>query len=793
MKAAASGQGCWPFDRITRFATFIRMNLSYSNRLSLNLLVGLVLLLVGASHQLRAQAPTYTPAQVERVAKLSELYGHIKFFHPYLGYKTINWDSAFAQAAPAVARATTDAETAAALRQLLAVLGDEASAVKVSGIKTAALPTTAADSMQVFLTADSTLVLKTNGYAGTADYAIPIKKLGGFVAQLPKAKAVLLDLRGRRALTDDERDFFRYALSYVGVERLFSTQVLPTAGLRMRNHSGFAPESGGTSGGYWSGYYTIAGQPVQPRQSARNRPLAILVNENAVLTQGLYALRTQPHVRLYTTAQLTDAQLAPTVKFPFSETISVEFRTGELVNPDGSTGLAGIATLPPTLKPEATQAYVLAQLRAPRPATIALAMGNALAAPTAPVAATYPPGNYPALGYRLLAGAKMWSIIHYFHAYKDLIPTDWNADLRTAIGELAAAPDSTGYALAVAHFYRHIQDGHGAITASPLRYYVGSGGAPVNIKFIDDKAVITRVYADSLVAKGLHVGDIITEINGEPIATRLARISAIQPASNEWTRRQYMSYRLLRSPVGTPIRVKLLGADNRLKTVTFISQPGSRLTPPADTSAVFRLLPGNLGYADLGRLETKDVGRMFEAFKQTKAIIFDMRGYPNGTAWVIAPRLTNKLNVAGARFFRYAPSEPDFPTGESSTSTQKYFFDQRLPASSDKPTYTGKTVMLIDERTQSQAEHTGLFFEAANGTEFIGSPTAGANGDVTSFAVPGGIRLAFSGHDVRHADGRQLQQVGLQPKIAVRPTVKGIRQGQDEVLARAIKYLNTTK
>jgi hypothetical protein len=29
--------------------------------------------------------------------------------------------------------------------------------------------------------------------------------------------------------------------------------------------------------------------------------------------------------------------------------------------------------------------------------------------------------------------------------------------------------------------------------------------------------------------------------------------------------------------------------------------------------------------------------------------------------------------------------------------------------------------MLIDERTQSQAEHAGLFFEAANGTIFIGS------------------------------------------------------------------------
>ena len=46
--------------------------------------------------------------------------------------------------------------------------------------------------------------------------------------------------------------------------------------------------------------------------------------------------------------------------------------------------------------------------------------------------------------------------------------------------------------------------------------------------------------------------------------------------------------------------------------------------------------------------------------------------------------------------------------------------------------------MLIDERAVSQSEHTGLFFEAANGMTFIGTPTMGANGDITSLTLPGG-------------------------------------------------------
>jgi C-terminal processing protease CtpA/Prc len=119
-----------------------------------------------------------------------------------------------------------------------------------------------------------------------------------------------------------------------------------------------------------------------------------------------------------------------------------------------------------------------------------------------------------------------------------------------------------------------------------------------------------------------------------------------------------------------------------------------------------------------------------------------------------------------------------------------YFFSQPLPPSEPGDwIYQGETVMLIDERAISQAEHTGLFLEAAAGTEFVGEPSAGANGDVTTFPLPGGIWVGFTGHDVRHADGRQLQRVGLQPDVPVAPTLEGLRAGRDEVLERALSHL----
>jgi hypothetical protein len=190
----------------------------------------------------------------------------------------------------------------------------------------------------------------------------------------------------------------------------------------------------------------------------------------------------------------------------------------------------------------------------------------------------------------------------------------------------------------------------------------------------------------------------------------------------------------------------------------------------------------------LDLLTVPQVDEMFEKFKDCPAIIFDDRGYPQGTAWQITPRLTERTDVVGAMFKRRDPASPDLPNGELLSSEEVTTFLQRLPRT-DKWRYHGKTVLLIDERTISQAEHTGLFFEAANGTKFIGSPTEGANGDVTNLSVPGGIYVRFSGQGVWHPDGRQLQRVGLQPDVEVRPTLAGIRAGKDEVLDKAVDYL----
>jgi C-terminal processing protease CtpA/Prc len=149
----------------------------------------------------------------------------------------------------------------------------------------------------------------------------------------------------------------------------------------------------------------------------------------------------------------------------------------------------------------------------------------------------------------------------------------------------------------------------------------------------------------------------------------------------------------------------------------------------------------------------------------------------------MTPYLNVKKETRGAMFLQ--------PLVEQGFTGRRTLFIQPLVQNPAIQPYAGKVIVLIDDRAISQAEHSCLFFEQAARVTFIGTHTHGSNGDVTAIRLPGGWRMWFTGQAVRHADGRQLQQVGIQPTIVAEPTIAGVRAGKDEVLDRAIQFATT--
>ena len=101
-----------------------------------------------------------------------------------------------------------------------------------------------------------------------------------------------------------------------------------------------------------------------------------------------------------------------------------------------------------------------------------------------------------------------------------------------------------------------------------------------------------------------------------------------------------------------------------------------------------------------------------------------------------------------------------------------------------------KIVFMTDGRAISYAESVmGYVADRKLGT-IVGGTTAGTNGNVATFPVPGGFTIAFTGMRVTGHDGKApFHLVGVKPDIASAPTIEGLRAGRDEVLERAVAVI----
>jgi len=746
-----------------------------------------MIVLAGSPPSVSAQA-SVDSARLERVMALGKLWGVVGLFHPYLAYRGINWDSALVVALPLAERATNREEYAAAVRRMLAPLGDPAT--RVIEPTPAAQPRAHADSAPVSRwLSDSVLLVDLGVIASSGSFERITQQLSELGPLFAAASATILDFRV--AVSAPDLEIVDYLWPGSGLDSFLVADTLFGPGERSRTYSGWVPEDGGGSGGYFAAWRTMDGTRVLPGQSARRIPVVVLANSRGALPSSIAALVGTGRAGIVLEGGTPPSMSAGAVRISLPDSLTAEIRLSEPVDRLGHGGGA-----PDTIVEEsalrgddsAALQVALRMVHADRPPAAPAAPLPAVA--IAPDPRPYREMAYPSPEYRLLAAFRIYTIMEYFHAYRALYGEDWDQVLRTFIPRFEAARDSLEYALAVAGMVSHIHDSHGFIGSPVLNAWRGRAPTAVRVRYIEHQPVIVGFLNDSAArAAGARIGDVVLTVDGMPVAKRFAVLAAAAASSTPQSREVNIAWRLLNGADSTTAQVEVRGRDGRTRQLSLQRNLSYwDATGSERQGDILKLLPGNIGYADLDRLPPTMVDSMFERFKDTKAIIFDMRGYPQSTAWQIAPRLTDRAAAQAASFERPLVDYPHGSGSETGETRTTLAFKQALPPT-EKWRYHGRTVMLIDGRTISQAEHTGLFFEAANGTVFIGSPTAGANGDVTNFYVPGGILIYFSGHDVRHIDGRQLQRVGLQPTVLVTPTIAGVQAGRDEVLERALKYL----
>ncbi len=405
-------------------------------------------------------------------------------------------------------------------------------------------------------------------------------------------------------------------------------------------------------------------------------------------------------------------------------------------------------------------------------------------------AARFDPSPYPSTELRILAAYKIWGVLHYFFAYRDLIDEDWDALFTQFLPRLIAAKDALAYNLAIAEWLTHAADTLTSAQSPTLTQYFGEAPVGLRVRIVEKHVTVTEVLDPEAAKAGVKVGDIIKKVDGETLVDRYKREDLYVPASTPQRLGVDVVHRILNGAEDSSAVLTMEDfAGNRKEIMLKRSKRFTPLLDAVPAGESMKTLRGGVGYVDLRRLKRAEVDAMFEKFRNAPAILFDARGsLAEDTIHAIAARLVSDSETAAAVVTGPVVTFPDIPQDGTANHTSSYFFLETIP---NLPLwkYAGKTVMLVDESTIGESEHAGLFLEAANKTEFVGSPSAGAYSVVSRFSVPGAVTISFSGEDVRHVNGGKLQRLGLQPILTVDPTLKGVRIGKDEVIEKALEFV----
>ncbi|AKP51211.1 S41 family peptidase [Cyclobacterium amurskyense] len=392
---------------------------------------------------------------------------------------------------------------------------------------------------------------------------------------------------------------------------------------------------------------------------------------------------------------------------------------------------------------------------------------------------------YPDDGFRLLSLFRYWNMINYFFPYKHLMDSDWNIKLKEYIPVFLDTENELEYELAALQLIGDIQDTHANIWGGgdKINAWKGSNFPPVNLRFIEDKLVVADFYNEEHIENtGLKVGDIITKINGRPIKEIVNEKSKYYPASNEAARLRNISIDILRSN-DDEVKIDFISEGAKENATSLKLYPKDSLDYftwfRKNYNKSYRKLENDIGYVTLATIKQEDIENIKKDFKNSKGIIIDIRNYPS----TFVPFSLGSFFVSSSTpFVKFTIGNINNP-GEFS-------FTKNLEIPSTGKSYKGKLVVLINEFSQSQAEYTAMAFRAGDNTTVIGSTTAGADGNVSSLFLPGGLKTMISGIGVYYPNREETQRIGIVPDIEVKPTIEGIKAGRDELLERAIEIIS---
>jgi C-terminal processing protease CtpA/Prc len=371
----------------------------------------------------------------------------------------------------------------------------------------------------------------------------------------------------------------------------------------------------------------------------------------------------------------------------------------------------------------------------------------------------------------------LWSAAEYFYPYFGKDRTDWSLAADEAFRRAAQDSGACEFLETLRRLAARLHDGHAYVShACDSLAFV----APIRWTWIGDELVVRSMA--QLAENGPHPGDVILTIDGQPTARRFEEVQAtISSATPQWAR-YWSQYLMSLSRTSTPVRLEYADSAGALRTVVIPRIRARSFPIESFPDSVREIRPG-IFYIDLGRIDDDVFEQMLPRLVSARGIVFDVRLYPRNVSKVVLAHLIDRPVLSPLcliPILRY----PD-RVGAEWDSTQ-WTIDP------EPPRIQAPVAFLIDGRAISWAETLLSFVENNHLGMLVGEPTAGADGNVASFMLPGGYEARFSGMRVLKPDGSPLHGIGILPTVPVSPTRSAFAEGRDRLLEEAIDTIGRT-
>jgi C-terminal processing protease CtpA/Prc len=435
---------------------------------------------------------------------------------------------------------------------------------------------------------------------------------------------------------------------------------------------------------------------------------------------------------------------------------------------------------------------------------------------------------------RVVGLAQVYQTCQQYFAWFEQVPDlDWTKAFQEYLPAVEKDQDTLAYYRTLQRFVALLEDGHTEVLL-PSRLKNSLDNLPLLVDYVEHQyVVVERMPSPEILEDDIPSGTVLLTINGDDTEDWL-KAHVFPFTSNPAMHAKRLAFNSMRCfskgekvslgvryPDGTS-HVRLITANR--DEIQWNKDLRERFRRPWTRRPVFGTEPltEHTVYIRYGEC-TSDVEQSFckymEALDKSKiqTLILDLRSNPGGdtpakslqqllSEPLIDPvimrmrcsiscmdancALMRKRGISEkeiARQVQAAVDHGDLPIGYSLGWLQP---ETHIEGSENA--FTGRLLVLINGETGSAAEEFTAILQARKGTTLIGESTAGSTGTPIYFDLPGGGQVRVCTLQVRYPNGDTYVDRGILPDIAVDRTIRGICDGADQVMERALRVAEST-